>query len=173
LFIDGRIKLCYQGLNLGATRPALAGYGLGGATHDPGSVDITASVPFSSGTGLLPVTLDWRGTPPVLGQLFPMQTGNLRPSAFLGLLVVGVTQFNPGVPLAALGMQDCVAHASLDLLLGFVPTPPVTPIDLLTIPGQAAFVGFQLHAQVAILDPGINQFGLATSNGGTMTLGFF
>ncbi|HZN41002.1 MAG TPA: hypothetical protein VFD82_19505 [Planctomycetota bacterium] len=173
LFSDGRIKLCYQGLNLGATRPALAGYGLGGALHDPGSVDITASVPFTSGTGLLPVTLDWRGTPPVLGQLFPMETGNLRPSAVAGLLVVGVTKFDPGVPLAALGMQDCFARASLDLLLGFVATPPTTQLNLLTIPGQAAFVGFQLHAQVAILDPGITQFGLATSNGGTMTLGFF
>ncbi len=30
LFADGRIKLCYQNLNVGATRPVLAGYGLGG-----------------------------------------------------------------------------------------------------------------------------------------------
>jgi len=173
LFADGRIKLCYQSLAVGATRPVLAGYGLGGQIHDPGSVDMTASVPFSSGTGSLPVTLDWRGMPPVLGRPFPMETGNLRPSAVVGLLVVGVTQFNPGVPLDALGMQNCFAHASLDLLLGFVATPPTTPLDLLTIPGQAAFVGFPLYAQVAIFDPGITQFGLATSNGGTMTLGFF
>jgi hypothetical protein len=76
LFADGRIKLCYQSLAVGATRPVLAGYGLGGQIHDPGSVDMTASVPFSSGTGSLPVTLDWRGMPPVLGRPFPMETGN-------------------------------------------------------------------------------------------------
>ncbi|HEX6812139.1 MAG TPA: hypothetical protein VF384_10990 [Planctomycetota bacterium] len=173
LHSDGRIKLCYQGVAVGANRPVLAGYGLGGATHDPGSVDLSAGVPFSSGTGFLPVTLDWTGAPPVLGRPFPLQTGNLRPSAVAGVLVLGLTQFNPGVPLGSIGMPGCFAHASLDVLLAFLATPPTTQLNLFTVPPHAAFVGFQIHAQTAVLDAGITPFGLATSNGGTMTLGFF
>lgn len=173
LFSDGRIKLCYQQLNVGANRPVLAGYGLGGATWDPGSIDLTASVPFQSGAGVLPVTLDWIGVPPVLGQPFPLQAGNLGPHAALGLLVLGLTQFNPGLPLTALGMPNCFAHTSLDVTLAFVPTGSTTPAPVLVFPANAAFAGFTLYAQLAVLDAGITPFDLATSNGGAIRLGLY
>lgn len=173
LHSDGRVGLCYQGVAIGANRPALAGYGLGGATHDPGSIDLSVSVPFTSGTGVLPVTLDWAGAPPVLGNPFPLQVGSLRPTALLGIAVLGFTQFNPGIPLASIGMPNCSAYASLDATLGFVMTPPQTALTLPAFPGNAAFAGVQVHTQVAILDAGITPAGLAASNGGTMTLGFY
>jgi hypothetical protein len=173
LFADGRARLCYQGLNLGANRPALAGYGAGGAVWDPGSIDLTASVPFQSGAGSLPVTLDAAGGSPVLGQPFTLVAGNLRPSALLGLLVVGLQQFQPGLPLAGLGMPNCFAHVSLDVTFGFVPSGFTSPLPPLQLPGNLAFLGFPLHAQVAVLDPGITPFGLAASNAGTLTPGLY
>ncbi len=173
LFSDGRIKLCYQGLNIGATRPALAGFGAGGQTYDPGSTDLTATVPFATGSGLLPLTMDWVGVPPVLGQPFPLEAGNIRPSALFGVLVLGLQQFNPGLPLGSIGMPNCFAYASLDVTIGFTPTGFVTPINVLTFPSNVAFAGFAIHAQVAMLDPGVTPFGLAASNGGTMTVGMY
>ncbi|MFY9341189.1 MAG: hypothetical protein WAT39_01785 [Planctomycetota bacterium] len=173
LFASGAIKLCYQNLNVAANRPVLAGYGLGGATWDPGPVDLTASVPFVSGNGVLPVTLDWTGVPPVLGQPFPLQVGNLRPSALLGLLVLGFTPFNPGLPLAGIGMPNCFAYTSLDATLAFVPSAPATPLNLLVFPPNTQFLGLQLGAQAAILDPGITPANLSASNGGVITLGLY
>ncbi|HEX5051567.1 MAG TPA: hypothetical protein VFZ65_07345 [Planctomycetota bacterium] len=173
LLSDGRIRLCYQNLSVGANRPVLAGYGLGGATYDPGSIDFTASVPFESGTGVLPVTLDWSGVPPVLGRPFPLEAGSLRPTAILGVLAVGLTQFNPGLPLASAGMPGCFLHTSLDVTLTFAVTAPTTQINLITFPPDAAFVGAQLYVQAGIVDPGITPLGLLASNGGAMTLGFY
>lgn len=173
LFSDGRIKLCYGGMAVGANRPVLAGYGLGGATYDPGSLDLSASVPFVSGNGVLPVTLAAAGGQPVLGQPFPLAAGNLRPSALVGLLVLGFTQFHPGLPLAGVGMPNCFLHTSLDATPAFVVTGTTTPIHLLTIPGNLGLLGAQVHAQAAILDPAITPLGLAASNGGTMTFGLY
>jgi hypothetical protein len=173
LFANGNVRLCYQGLNVGANRPALAGYGVGGQTWDPGSIDLSASVPFVSGAGLLPVTLDWIGVPPVLGQPFPLVAGNLRPSALLGVLVVGVQQFNPGLPLAGIGMPGCFAHTSLDVTFAFPTTGFTTPINVLSFPPTLAAAGFTMYSQLAVLDPGITPFGLAASNGGTITVGMY
>jgi hypothetical protein len=173
LLANGTARLCYRNLNVGANRPVLAGYGIGGAVFDPGSIDLTASVPFATGNGVLPVTMSWIGVPPVLGRAFPLEAGNLRPSALAGLLVLGVQQFNPGVPLASLGMPSCFAYTSLDVLLSFVPTGFTTPLPVLTFPPDLQALGFQFHAQVAVLDPGVNAFGLAASNGGTATVGLY
>jgi len=173
LFSDGRIKLCYQGIAVGANRPILAGYGLGGATYDPGSIDITTSMPFSSGTGVLPVTLDWTGVPPVVGTAFPLQVDFLRPSATAGFLVLGLVQFNPGIPLATQGMPNCFLHTSIDATFFFVATPPTMVLNFLSFPSNAAFAGLVLHSQVAILDPGITPLGIQSSNGGTITLGLY
>ena len=173
LHSDGRIKLCYQGISVGANRPILAGYGLGGATWDPGSIDITASMPFSSGTGVLPATLDGTGVPPVLGTSFPLQVGSLRPSAVAGFLVLGFVQHNPGISLASLGMPNCFQYASVDASLFFVATPPSTVLNLLTFPPNAAFAGLALHAQAAVVDPGITPLGIQVTNGGTITLGLY
>jgi hypothetical protein len=171
LHSDGRVRLCYQGLAVGANRPVLAGYGVGGATHDPGSIDLDASVPFQSGGGVLPITLDWLAVPPVLGQPFPLQVGNLRPSAALGLLLLGLTQFQPGLPLAPIGMPNCFAYTSLDATIAFVATPPVTTLNTLVFPASAALAGFPLFAQAAAFDPGITPFGFAASNGGAIVVG--
>lgn len=173
LHATGTIKLCYQQLNVGANRPVLAGYGLGGALWDPGSIDLSASVPFQSGAGVLPVMLESLGVPPVLGQPFPLQARNLRPSAAIGLLVLGLTQFNPGVPLAGLGMPNCFAHTSLDVTLAFVPTGATTALPPLLFPPNAAFAGFAIYSQVAVLDAGITPADLAASNGGAIVLGLY
>lgn len=173
LHSDGRLRLCYQALAVGANRPVLAGYAAGGATYDPGPIDVTANVPFATNNGTLPITLDAGAASPVLGQLFPLVAGNLRPSALVGLLVLGTQSFPAGVPLAGLGMPNCAAYLSLDATLAFVPTGMSTTLNMLTIPGNLTFLGFPLHAQLAVLDPGITPFGLAASNGGTLTLGLY
>jgi hypothetical protein len=77
------------------------------------------------------------------------------------------------VPLAGLGMPNCFAHTSLDVTLGFVPTGSTTALPPLVFPPVAAFAGFTLYAQVAVLDAGITPADLATSNGGVIRLGLY
>lgn len=173
LFSDGRIRLCYQSVDIGLNRPALAGYGLGGATYDPGPVDLSASVPFASGTGVLPLTLDWTGVPPVLGADFPLMIGNLRPSALAALLALGATQINPGVSLASAGMPGCFLYSSLDVALTLAATSPVTQTNALHIPAAIGLLGLQFYTQAAVLDLGLTPLGLAASNGGAVTVGLY
>ena len=111
--------------------------------------------------------------PPVIGASFPLQVDFLRPTAVAGFLVLGLQQWNPGIPLAAQGMPNCFQHTSIDATLFFVATPPTTVPNLVTFPGNAAFAGLVLHAQAAIVDPGITPLGIQVSNGGTMTLGLY
>lgn len=173
LLSDGRIRLCWRGVTVSSGRSILAGYGAGGATWDPGPIDISASLPFASGTGTLPVTLDQAGSPPVLGQPFPLLVDFLRPSATVGVLALGFVPINPGLGLAGAGMPNCFQYVVPGAQLLFGATPPTTTLNLLTIPANAALAGLQVHAQAVVLDPGITPLGAATTNAGTLTLGLY
>lgn len=173
LLSDGRVRLCYQTVNIAANRPILTGYGLGGATWDPGSIDLTASMPFTSGTGVLPVTLDWTQVPPVVGSTFPLQVDFMRPTAAAGFLVLGITQHNPGLSLAAQGMPNCFQYTSTESVQFFATTPPTQVLNLIAIPANPALAGMVVRSQVAVYDPGITPLGLQTTNGGTITVGLF
>lgn len=173
LLNDGRIRLCYRVVNIGTNRPILAGYGLGGATWDPGSIDLTASVPFTSGTGTLPLMLDWTGVPPVIGSTFPLNVDFMRPTAVAGFLVLGMTRHNPGISLASLGMPNCFQYTSTESAQFFPTTPPLTVLNLVVIPTNPALAGLPVQAQVAVFDPGITPLGVQSSNGGTITVGLF
>lgn len=167
---NGSFRLAYQTVS-NPSHDLLVGFSQGFATVDPGSSDFSAGpVIVNSGGG--PMQLDSQlGSGPILGTTYTMDIDQGSNGAAVGIAVLGLTGFNPGVNLDAVGMTGCELYASLDSLSTVLLTGPVTPFGV-PIPNNPALAGFQLFAQAAALTAAANPLGIATSNGVAITLGF-
>lgn len=169
LFANGSFRLSYQNV-VSISHDALTGFSPGGQLDDPGSIDFTTAIPFDTGPGGSSLGLDAQaGARPQLGTTFPLELSGVSPGSALGLLMLGLVQFLPGFDLTVIGMPGCTQYVSLDGSLAF-PLAPVPQVGV-PLPNNTALVGFVLYVQGATLTPGINQLGIAVSNGGVMTLG--
>lgn len=101
-------------------------------------------------------------TRPVLGGSWDLELLEVPPPSVIGLVSLGVN--NPAIPLAVIGAPGCFGYQD-QLALSTVLLPAVSPAYSLNVPAQANLIGFTIIAQGAVFAPGINAFGLATSNG--------
>lgn len=171
LFPNGNMILAYGTVlnNRAGIPEAIVGF-TPGAVADPGSIDLTASIPFVTGNAVAPATLAAQaGSAPVLGTTFVMEAGNVRPTTVGGNLVIGVT--NPNLDLSFLSLTGCTLLASLDVVLPIATTSPTTVINI-PIPNQAALRGRSVQSQVILIDPTIG-FSIPAylTNGVTITMG--
>lgn len=166
---NGSFRLSYQ--NVGAQfHDTLTGFSPGNVIADPGSIDLSATIPFDTGAGGTPLGLDTVGNSrPQIGTTFVLELTNVAPGSVLGFLVLGLTQYQPGIDLGPLGMPGCTLFASLDGVQAFPLVPQ--PQFGLALPNNTALVGYQAYAQGATLTPGLNPLGLVVSNAGTMSIG--
>lgn len=157
--------------------------GILGTTNsaDPGSLDLSASLPFAT-TGPDQVALDLSVPAygflneyrPVLGQTVNYVTNNLPASALLGSLMLNFGGIQSGVSLAGIGMPGCDLNVSpffafnMPFLGGTASV--TTPVGIPTIP---AFIGANVQFQSVALVPGVNAFGAITSNGLRSVIGNF
>jgi hypothetical protein len=144
----------------------MVGFSDAGSSTDPGSMNISAALPASFQAAVFAIkplghTLSAR---PVIGTTTNMLTANVPPGTVLGLSIVGITQFSPGIDLTSIGMPTCSLHASLDVLLSWLPAGGAGSLPF-PIPGDPGLAGFQLNTQSATFTPGINNFGFTASNG--------
>src|SRR5262249_54483971 len=108
----------------------LVGYSPGGASIDPGTRDLSATMPFSTGSGdRIPLDLSRTGRP-ILGGPFTLQIGNMPAGTPLAVFVLGFNQNNPGIDLTPLGMAGCSQYVSLDVSLIALPTGASVPFTL-------------------------------------------
>jgi hypothetical protein len=165
----GSFRLSWQ--NVGsAFHDSLTGFAPDFVGTDPGTMDLSAAVPFDTGPGGAPLVLDAVGNGrPQIGTTFLLELANAPPTSGLGVMVFGFTQLFPGLDLTPLGMPGCSSFTSLDALFAF-PLLPVPQFGI-ALPNNAAIVGTQLFVQGAVLAPGLNAFGLITSNAGQMLVG--
>ncbi|MEO6594834.1 MAG: hypothetical protein ABIP94_08790 [Planctomycetota bacterium] len=148
------------------------------ATHGRGlwTIDIREPMvaqlgPGCAGTNGVPAL---SSQPPRLGQNVALTCSNLRPNQF-GIFVFGLSNtLGLGLPLplelSPLGMPTCYARCSLDLTIAVLNTGG-TMQTVLSLPSATSALGSTFYAQVLGLDPGINAFGAATSNGIALTVG--
>ena len=170
-FANGDVAVIYQALN-GMVPNALVGFTPGGNAQDPGNSDVSATIPagFSLCAGSTPdVTLTSQQRP-VLGSTIDLVTANIPAGTVAGLIVLSATQVTPGADLTFLGMPGCELYLGLDAL-GTFPVSGSTASVPWTVPSSASLSGAVAMAQTATLTPGINAFGLATSNGVQLLLG--
>jgi hypothetical protein len=149
----------------------LVGYAAAAPNTDLGNLDLSAALPGTFRTSAdNAVALASTGTLPQLGTTLTLTSSNYPASSLLGLQLVGLQRFDPGIDLAILGMPGCLQHASLESLT------PVFPVGgqasyLLPIPNNPSLMGFQLTGQAVAFVNGVNSAGLVTSNGVALTLG--
>lgn len=144
----------------------LVGFSDAGTSADPGSMDISAALPstFTAAVFALQPLSHTLSARPIIGTTPNMLTGNVPPSTVLGLSILGLTQFSPGIDLTPLGMPTCSLYASLDVTLSWLPVAGTGSLPF-AIPATPGLAGFQLNSQSTTFTPGINAFGFVTSNG--------
>lgn len=162
LFQNGTIEFRYGACAISA-HPALAGWSPGGAALDPGSRDVSATLPFVASDGSLPVVLGMAARP-VLGNANSLEVSDIRANTPAGLLFLGFTPFAAGIPLGAFGMVDCMQYITPTVTNVFLANGSTASIPW-TIPNNPILAGVQIVGQVAIFAAGLNPAGLLTSNG--------
>ncbi len=175
LFASGDFEFRYLDIVPNTTSaPVLVGASKGSSDGfvaiDPGSVDLSASLPLiTTGPDSRPL-LHTVGLPR-LGTTFDLQIGDVENLVPLAFLLLGDSAAPAGVPLAALGAPGCAAFTNANLTAVSLPVAPAgTAAVLLPIPNDAALVGMQVTSQ-ALAFTTKNDLGLATSNGVTWTVG--
>ncbi len=168
LFPSGVIQVRYQNCTTGRT--PIVGFSRGGNVPDPGGIDLTAAMPFTTGTGTLPVGLSRNGGPPILGATFTMRIDNMPSSTVGKFLLFGFTPM--AMDLGFMGMPGCTQYTSLDATIFSLAVPPAENVSFVT-PNNQALIGMVVQVQAAVFAPGVNQIGVAASNGGTITVGTF
>lgn len=155
--------------NLDATR--LVGATTGGAVQDPGSTDWSAlgssSVKVHDVEGY-PLGIVASGRP-VPGGVVSLDAVNVPGNAMVGAILLGFTQFNPGLPLDALGMPGCFQYNEGSAVHLFVAPGTGTAMAL---PMGTLFLGVHLQAQAVVLAPGYTPLGAVSSGGIELQIGY-
>lgn len=160
--------------------PTLIGFTPGGNAADPGSQDITLTLPFStSGIDQPPLALA-SDVNPVIGTTVNLTTSNVTGNN-LGICFVSVADLGPlspaGLDLVILGAPGCVANVDTNVSIGTLITNLGSPFPGLTvpfaIPNLLSAVGQSFYCQSAWLDSTQNAFGLLTSNALRLRVGSF
>lgn len=159
----GSFEIRWQNIATTATRAILTGVSFGLGARDGGSYDLSAALPIVTvgDTHALRLTASAR---PVLGTTFQLVTSEIPGNVVLGTVLLGFQQFQPGIDLGALGAAGCRQYASIDASALFVGSGPTNALSM-SFPANPAYAGLRILAQSAVLSPGINALGLATSNG--------
>jgi hypothetical protein len=162
---SGTVHYVYQTISTQGNG-RLVGVSDGGASADPGSMDISAALPLSYNAAVFAVTpLAFASSArPVLGTTINLNSSNIPSAGVIGLTILGMTEFTAGIDLSFLGMPTCSLYASLDVTAGFIPALGTgsTPFPLPAVPSLAGTI---VLSQSTVLVPGINPFGFITSNG--------
>jgi hypothetical protein len=149
----------------------LVGYTGGGANNDMGSIDISIALPGTfrnSADNASPLAL--ASTVPTLGSNLTFTTTNFPASSVLGIQILGITRFNPGIDLSVIGMPGCFAFESLDAMYLLFPVAQQATYTM-PIPNNPVLMGFQMTGQSAAFVNGVNSAGMVSSNGVAITLG--
>ncbi len=161
---NGMVHLVVQQMSTGGNA-RLVGFSPAGASLDPGSKDLSASLPLSFQTGAVDnagLTLT-ASTRPLLGGTWTQTVGNVPANATLGIDVLGFT--DPGVnDLAFVGAPGCGLRSSLEVISPWGPTGSTHTFQI-GLPANPALLNGHLFTTAAVFVPGINAFGAISANG--------
>lgn len=167
---DGSFRLSWGNV-ANASHDCLVGFSQGNGAIDPGSLDFSASLPFTMGAGGIPLALDPQsGSRPQIGATFTMEISSFPGSSLFGVMALGLVQHLAGIDLSGLGMTGCRQHVSLDATTFVSLAQNPAPFSM-ALPNNTAFLGLALQAQALTLSPGANALGVLSSNGLTLVVG--
>jgi hypothetical protein len=157
---SGDIVIAFGSMS-GLGNSYLVGYSPGGPNLDPGSVDLSTSLPIVAAAADYDGLLLTADTYPILGTSWNHTISNI-PTGGIALSIIGLSDPNIA-DLSFIGMPDCGLRASLDQV-DVVPGGPTASVQF-QLPNNPALVGAQLFMNAAALAVGVNAFGAITSNG--------
>jgi hypothetical protein len=168
---NGTIHVLWRAMTA-AGNAYLVGYTPGGGALDPGSRDLSATLP----AGFTQCGVDRQalalaaGSMPVLGTTVNLTTTNVPPGSPFGATVVSFTQAVPPTNLSSIGMTGCEGHVvGGSTYTVFAPgTSFVLP---LAIPLGSSWIGVNVVAQAFSYSPPITPLGAISSNGVELLLG--
>ncbi|MCA8964043.1 MAG: hypothetical protein KDC48_04125 [Planctomycetes bacterium] len=150
----------------------LVGFSPSGASLDPGSVDLSAVLPTSivlPGNDIAPLALN-ASARPLVTTTINFDTTNIPAGTPFGAVLLGFTQFNPGIDLTGIGMSGCRQYNEGAATLLFLPGGNTSNSLAFTVPN---YIGYQIEAQSVVYAPaaGLTQLGAIASNGLALFLG--
>ena len=160
----GMVHMVFQTMSAGGN-PRLVGFSPAGSSLDPGSKDLSATLPLSFQTGAvdnagLVLTASTR---PILGGTWTQTVSNVPANATLGVDVIGFT--DPGFnDLTFLGMPGCGLRSSLEVISPWGPIGSSHTFQI-GLPPNAALLNGHLFTTAAVFVPGVNAFGALSANG--------
>jgi hypothetical protein len=168
---NGSVHFALQAMSLGGNGH-LVFHSPGGPSLDPGNRDISATLAGGFATSpidIAPLTLT-ATTRPVSGTNCNMLTANIPAASPFGAVQIGLTQYDPGIDLGALGMATCRRYADGTATLLFVGAGPTATLAFAIPPG---FAGLHVYAQSLVFCPaaGLTVLGAISSNGLDLGIG--
>ncbi|MBK8977327.1 MAG: hypothetical protein IPM29_15555 [Planctomycetes bacterium] len=145
----------------------LVGYSPGHGAQDPGATDVSALQGMLLGDGRPDLALASLARP-ILGQTAQIELRNLPIGGLAGVVNYGFEIPTP-LDLTPVGAPGCWLYVSALAGVGF-PLTQSTARQSLPLPGNPAFARIVIGLQGVVLMPGINQLGVAATNGLRWTL---
>jgi hypothetical protein len=181
-FANGDVEFRFGAVSQsgGGSWPTLVGFTPGNGAVDPGSIDITAALPFATSNVDQPALALTSDVNPVLGTTVNLTQANVT-GASLGINFVTLANLGPlspgGLDLALIGAPGCVANVDINTGAGYV-VSNIPGIGSLTTPfpipaGPLSVVGLSFFCQGVWLDASQNAGGLITSNALRLKIGSF
>jgi hypothetical protein len=169
MFPNGDVEFRWQDAGI-VTGNMLVGFG-GGGMSDTGSLDLSTSLPFTTGSFDIGAPLGLVGVNrPLIGTNHTMRVTGIVPNSPAGFVFLSANQVSPGLDLTPYGMPGCFLHANIDTNILFTPSGPTFDYTL-SIPVIPQLNQVSLYAQALIRSPGANAASIATSNGLQITFG--
>jgi hypothetical protein len=181
-FANGDVEFRWGAMSVsgGGGWPTLVGFTPGNNSADPGTIDITASLPFSTaGIDQPPLALA-SDVNPVLGTTVNLTQTNVT-GLSVGINFVTLSNLGPlspgGLDLALIGAPGCVANVDINTGAGYV-VSNIPGVGTLTTPfpipaGPLSIIGLSFFCQGVWLDATQNAGGLLTSNALRLKIGSF
>jgi hypothetical protein len=174
-FANGNVEFRWGAMSQIVGIPTFVGFTPGGISLDPGSIDLSASLPaFTSGVDQGPLSLVASG-PPLLGTTIQLTTGNVTGTS-IGACFISVNDLPPfspvGLDLGLIGAPGCVANVVIDIPNGLTAAHTISNLGgtqpgltvPLAIPASPQVLGLHVYAQSIWADQAANPLGFLTSN---------
>jgi hypothetical protein len=168
---NGTVHILWRTMNP-AGNGYVVGWTPGGGASDPGSRDLSATLPggFSLCAGNFTGLALGASARPILGTTVTLTTSNIPTGTSIGLMLLGFTQAIPPIDLTSIGMPGCTAHVTDGLASAFVPASSSFPIPV-PIPSDQSLTGLRVIAQSFTYGPPLTPLGLIAANGLVLVLG--
>lgn len=162
--VGGSFDMPDNGLHLIPTNPGWVAVPLGA----PANCASTSN--YGTGCGSPALGLTTTGGPALGSNTFTFRISNVPAALPVSALFFGDTVVNPGVSLAAIGMNGCNAYSNGNLLSLTLPATAGVSSVPLPIPNQLNLIGITMSTQALAFSPATTA-GLIASNGNQFTVG--